>query len=162
EAQKCLFKTAPLMLGSDPFHPSGRLLREAESLLGIRHFEGHRGLVQGLAFSRDGRRLLSGSGDTTVRLWDTETGKEVRRFEGHTEEVWSVGFAPDGRHAISGSLDGTVRLWALDSGQEVGRLNVEKGKGGFRLALSPKSPQVLVGGSAGLRLWDVETGKEVR
>ena len=51
----------------------------------LRVFEGHTAMVGGVAFSPNGKRALSCSGDKTVRLWDLETGKELLRLEGHTE-----------------------------------------------------------------------------
>jgi WD40 repeat protein len=73
------------------------------------------GYVLGMALSTDGRRLLTGHEDKTVRLWDTTTGKELQRFEGHTDRVISVAFSHDGTRALSGGADGTVRLWGLPS-----------------------------------------------
>jgi WD40 repeat protein len=72
-----------------------------------------------VAFSPDGRRVLTGSWDETAILWDAERGEKLRTFQGHTEPVWSVAFSPDGRSVLTGSWDGTTRLWDAESGQEV-------------------------------------------
>jgi WD40 repeat protein len=72
--------------------------------------EGHSGGVNSIACSLDGSQIVSGSADTTVRLWDAKTGKELAKLEGHRKVVSSVAFSPDGVHIISGSFDGTVRV----------------------------------------------------
>ena len=73
---------------------------------------GHKGALA-LAFSADGRCVLSGSDDQTAQLWDAQTGKELVAFEGHTGPVTSVALSPDGRLALTGSEDRTARLWDL-------------------------------------------------
>ncbi len=85
----------------------------------LRKFEGHTGVVFGLAFAADGRRLVSGGWDHTARLWDVATGKELRKLEGHAAEVGDVAFSSDGRRVLTGSNDQTLRLWDLESGREL-------------------------------------------
>jgi WD40 repeat protein len=79
----------------------------------VRRFTGHTDWVKSVAFSPDGRFVLSGSEDQALRLWEVATGQEVHRFTGHTGGVWSVAFSPDGRYVLSGSYDQTLRLWLL-------------------------------------------------
>jgi WD40 repeat protein len=69
--------------------------------------------VWGLDISPDGRYALSGSEDSTVILWDFETGELLRRFTGHTGWVPSVAFSPDGQTAFSVSDDGTLIQWQV-------------------------------------------------
>jgi WD40 repeat protein len=78
-----------------------------------RRFEGHTNRVLGLALSSDGRRLLTAGEDRTIRLWDTQTGKQLEALKGHSEAVTCVTFAREGHRALSGSMDRTVRLWGL-------------------------------------------------
>jgi len=71
--------------------------------------QGHTSFVKSVAFSLDGRHIVSGSLDKTIRVWDAQTGAQVGNpLQGHTKEVNSVAFSPDGRHIVSGSLDQTI------------------------------------------------------
>jgi WD40 repeat protein len=75
--------------------------------------KGHNAVVNTVAFTPDGQRILSGSNDQTVRLWDAATGKLLHTFTGHTSGVRKVVVCPDGRRALSGSYDHTLRIWDL-------------------------------------------------
>ena len=70
-----------------------------------------------IAFSPDGKSIISGSGDKTIKHWSVETGQLLQTFKGHKHWVLSVAFSPDGKSIISGSKDGTIRHWQIDAKQ---------------------------------------------
>jgi len=61
----------------------------------------------------DGRRVVSGSSDKTLRVWDLASGRLLHTLEGHRTAVQAVAVTPDGRFAVSGSSDGTLRVWDI-------------------------------------------------
>jgi WD40 repeat protein len=127
----------------------------------LRKFEGHADEVKGVAFAPDGRYGLSGSVDTTMRLWDLATGKEMRVFKGHTKQVWGVAYHPNGRQIVSTSWDATARLWEAATGQEVRRYQHPIDVNG--VALTRDGKWMLTGcDDHDVRLWDVGTGQELR
>src|SRR6266576_1166993 len=76
--------------------------------------------VISVAFSPDGTRIVSGSNDRTIRVWDAHSGDVVAGpFEGHTSSVRSVAFSPDGTCIVSSSSDRTSRVWDAHSGDIV-------------------------------------------
>jgi WD40 repeat protein len=75
-----------------------------------------------VAFSPDGKQVVSGSWDNTVRLWDAATGTALQTLEGHLSSVASVAFSPDGKQVVSGSWDNIVRLWDAATGTALQRL----------------------------------------
>jgi WD40 repeat protein/serine/threonine protein kinase len=128
----------------------------------IRTLKGHTKGVSSVAYSRDGKRLASASGDGTVKLWDVGTGREVRTLRGHTALVVSVAYSPDGRHLASVSADRTVKVWDTQTGRVA--LTLE-GHGGVvrNVAFSPDG-RLLAGGCRDrtVRMWDAQTGEEKR
>jgi hypothetical protein len=82
-------------------------------------FLGHTDSVWSVSFSPDGTRIVSGSSDCTVRVWDAATGLPLGEpFQGHTSSVSSVSFSPDGTCILSGSYDSTVRVWDAATAQQ--------------------------------------------
>ena len=80
----------------------------------VQKLTGHQSGVLSVAVTPDGRYIVSGSQDKTVRVWERDTGKEVQKLTGHHDWVTSVAVTPDGRYIVSGSLDQTVRVWSID------------------------------------------------
>jgi WD40 repeat protein len=118
---------------------------------------GHGHPVRGVAFSPDGRRIVSGAHDGTVRVWDRHTGSELLCLKGHEKWVTSVAFSPDGRRIVSGSDDGTVRVWDAERGGELLCLRVHRG-GVQSVAFSPDGCQIISGGGEGnVQVWDSQT-----
>ena len=64
-----------------------------------------------VAYSPNGRHIISGSGDRTIRIWDAETCDAVgNALEGHTHSVSSAAYSSDGQHVASGLYDNTIRV----------------------------------------------------
>ncbi len=142
----------------------------------VKRFEGHRKPVNAVAFSPDGKYVLTGSDDHSARLWNVKTAKEVRQFRGHTSPINSVAFSPDGRLVLTGSgeafklhNDNQACLWDTLSGKQL-RSFPALSPSVSSAIFSPDGQYVLTCNSAGLvgkahnavQMWSVQTGKEVR
>ncbi|WP_133512265.1 WD40 repeat domain-containing protein [Candidatus Thiosymbion oneisti] len=116
---------------------------------------------QGVAFAPDGRSVLSGSDDSTMKLWDLSSGQKIRTFSGPSG-VFAIALAPDGRRALSGGVDNTLRLWDLISGKEI-RTFTGHSNAVHAIAFSPDGRSVLSGSwDNTLKLWDLNSGKKLR
>ncbi len=185
------------------FSPDGRMLASSSADRSIilwdvasgqviRRLLGHGDWINRLAFTPDGRRLLSCSGnflitiiplpflpaseDTTVRLWDVETGELLRIFgsdgAGHRGPVMSLRLSPDGRFAASGDATGLIIIWDVETGQEVRRLespgdwvnSLDFDPDGRLLISGLGKPSIGGSGSSSTvaALWDLETGQRLR
>ncbi|HET9623811.1 MAG TPA: protein kinase [Kofleriaceae bacterium] len=104
-----------------------------------------------VAVSGDGRRIASGLGDRTVRIWDAATGQVIDILRGHSDLVYDVAFSPDGSELASGSYDKTLRIWDLASK----RHRVLRGHTGPVSRVAWRNASQLVTGSADgtIRLW---------
>jgi hypothetical protein len=76
--------------------------------------QGHKGKVTGVAFTPDGRRIVTGSWDETVRFWDAGTGRETACYELRIGKVNAVAVSPDGSRVAAGSLEGKLAVFDLE------------------------------------------------
>ncbi len=129
---------------------------------GFRSFGGgHKDAVTAVVITPDGRFVLSGSQDTTIRLWNLTTREFLWVFEGHTEQILSLAVSHDGRYVASGSQDKTIRLWNLETGRAQW-ITRGHSRGVTALAFTPDGRHLVSGGWDGtLRLWNLETGRNV-
>ena len=73
--------------------------------------------MKAVAFSWDGSRVVSGSNDKTVQIWNAITGKIEAKLKGHTDSVKAVAFSWDGSRVVSGSNDKTIQIWNATTGK---------------------------------------------
>ena len=117
------------------------------------------GIVWTVAFSPDGKYMLTGNDDTTATLWDVQSGQEVRRFIGHTTGVVRVRFSPDGKTVLTVSPNDSIRMWDAATGQEIYRIVTDTplrfmvyAYGGKTIYTSSEDKTI--------KQWDAASGKE--
>lgn len=139
--------------------PSGQLVFELHS---------EAGTPRCVSVSFDGKMILSGHEDNTLKLWDSHSGKLIRSFNTLIplafmkpyEGITAAGLSPDGRWTVSGSADGTIKIWRNDNGTEWRTLKGHTGTIGL-VCFSPDSKSAFTAGADGsVRMWDIESGTE--
>ncbi|KIJ52177.1 hypothetical protein M422DRAFT_80965, partial [Sphaerobolus stellatus SS14] len=143
-------------------------------------FHGHTDRVRSVAFSPDGQRVVSGSDDTTIRIWNVQTGNSIASsFQGHTDPIISVAFTPDrqklltghtssvlsvafspgGQRIVSGSYDNTIRIWDAQTGTLIGDPLTGHTYSVSSVAFSPDGQRIVSGSDdKAIRIWDAQTG----
>ena len=129
--------------------------------------KGHKDRVTSVAFSPDSKRIVSGSMDKTVNVWETATGKLLLTARGHTAKVQSAAFSPDGKRIVSGSAavpidpeDNTVRVWDARTGRILLTLKGHSA-GVYSVAFRPDGKMMASGSEdTTIILWDVKPGKK--
>jgi len=155
------FQNYPILAGAD--HDGTIKIWELQTLTLMRILKGHENKVEAIAFSPDGKYLVSGSDDCTVKVWRVSTGECIQTLAEHTEGVWSIAWSPNGQTLASGCIPGDrgaiIKLWDVQTGQCLHTLQGHQHTV-RSLAFTPDS-QTLVSGSADstLRLWKVPTGE---
>ncbi len=136
----------------------------------VRTLEGHMDQVMAAAVLPDGRRAVSASNDTTLKVWDLQTGRCLHTLMGHTQGVRAVVILPDGRCAVSASNDATIKVWDLENGCCTRTLRGHTGMV-HSLALLSDGRHAVSGAGASmdwsvkdnsLKVWDLETGECLR
>jgi len=124
-------------------------------------FRGHSDGVIAMAISPDGKRIVSGSDDKTIKIWDSASGDELMTLRGHDDWISSVAFSPDGKRIISGSADNTVKVWDSATGAELMTLrgHIDDVYG---IAISPDGKRIVSGSiDKTIRVWNATNGDEL-
>ena len=127
--------------------------------------------INSIAFSPDGKRIVSGSGnlisqslDTSARVWDAYTGAEISSliYDTPDVEVSAVVFSLDSKYVASstgGSYNNTVTVWEADTGKEIAIMVHDSGS--LRAAFSPDGSYIVSAGDKTARVWETQTGVEL-
>jgi WD40 repeat protein len=123
----------------------------------LRTLGGHKGGVNGVTFSPDGRHILTASSDLTARVWNVRTGALIHNLIGHGPNygVWSAKYSPDGRLIVTTSDDST-RVWDASSFAQILVLD-----GAVDAEFSPNGKRIVSAQVGTTKLWDVATGGEI-
>ena len=125
----------------------------------LNRLESHSSSVISVAFSPDGKTIVTGSLDGTIKLWNLQ-GEVIESLKGHRNGVNSVAFSPDGDNIASVGNDGTVKLWNLQ-GKEIKTLTGHTGSVNS-VAFSPDGDTIAsVGNDGTVKLWNLQ-GKEIK
>jgi WD40 repeat protein/energy-coupling factor transporter ATP-binding protein EcfA2 len=120
----------------------------------------HESWVNSVNYSPDGKYIVSGSYDKTIRIWDAKTGILVGKpFQGHQDGVTSVVYSPDGKRIASGSRDYSARIWDTKTGTLIGKPLQHGDNTVISVVYSPDGKRIVSGNTDNtLRIWDTKTG----
>ncbi len=123
--------------------------------------QGHQDTVLGIAWSHDGRKLATASGDKTAKVWEAGTGRELLTLSGHQKAVLSVAWSPDSNDLATASADQKVKVWDTGTGQELLTLSGHEGAV-FSVAWSPDGSKLATASSdQTAKVWDARTGRDL-
>jgi WD40 repeat protein len=119
---------------------------------------GHKSSVYTVAYSPDGNRIVTASGDNTAKVWDVQTGYLLLDLQGHTKRVISAVFSPDGKKILTASNDETAKIWDAESGSLL--LNLSAHTWWINVAkFSPDGKKVITASQdKTVKIWDAEKG----
>ncbi|MFM6108296.1 MAG: WD40 repeat domain-containing protein, partial [Sphaerospermopsis kisseleviana] len=145
-------------------HPWLRTLTPSLTQAGgslLRTLSGHSSSVNAVAVTADNQRVISGSDDNTVKVWNLQTGEEQFTLEGHSSWVNAVAVTADNQRVISGSWDNTVKVWNLQTGEE--QFTLEGHSGWVNAVAVTADNQRVISGSWDntVKVWNLQTGKEL-
>jgi WD40 repeat protein/serine/threonine protein kinase len=117
--------------------------------------------VWSVRFINKGSHLITGGRDNSLKIWNSDTGKNVSTLKGHTRDVQSVAISNDGEYIVSGSRDQTIKIWNLKSSFD--KWVIHDGPNGiWSIAFSPDG-KILASGSVGhqIKLWNSDTQEQI-
>jgi WD40 repeat protein len=121
---------------------------------------GHTGSVRVMAFTPDGKRIISGADDSTLKVWDLVSGTEVSTLTGHSGIINDVAIRRDGKLAISASDDYTLKVWDLEGTYQSRAAAGHQGEVNV-VVVQPDGKRVVSGADDGLvKVWKLETTSE--
>jgi len=117
--------------------------------------------IETLDYSRNGKMIIS-AGGTSLRLWDTSTGRGIRTFIDVKDAIYSVAFSPDDKFVITGCANHKAVLWDVETGKAIKTFTGQTKDDLIEsAAFSPDGRSVLTCGSDKIiRLWDIASGQE--
>jgi WD40 repeat protein len=132
-------------------------------LRAFKPLDGHTGKIMSLAFSSDGKPLVSGSAEKSICIWDAETGRITSgHIRGHSDDIRSVAFSPDGKCLVSGSSDKTIRVWDAKTGEMLHSPLRGHTHSVLSLVFSPDGLHIASSSAdKTIRIWDAGTGRVV-
>ncbi len=124
---------------------------------------GHTAAITDAQFSADGRLLVTGSADYTLKVWDVATGVLLRTLDSHTEAVSSIAVSADGRVVVSGADDRLVKVWDVETGRVLHTFDAHRVRGFevLDVQLSRDGRRLLSRDSQGWILWGVPARREL-
>jgi len=128
----------------------------------VRILTGHSFWVLGVAIAPDGKTAISASSDKTLKIWDTETGRQLQTLTGHTKPVLGVAIAPDGKQAISASWDTTLKIWDTETGRELRTLTGHTREVLAVAIATDGRTAISASRDRTLKIWDTNSGRELR
>ena len=122
---------------------------------------GHEGGVGSIALSPNGKRIISASGDKTIKVWDAATGTELMTLRGHEDSVASATLSPNGERIVSGDYDGIIKVWDASTGDELKTLRGHQGAV-YGVAFSPDGRRIISWSEdKTIKVWDAASGDEI-
>ena len=125
----------------------------------LKTLNGHSYPITSVAYSPDGKKIISGSWDNTIKIWDANTGECLKTLEGHSNVVRSVAYSPDGTKIISGSTDKTIKIWNANRGKCLQTLEGHSDRV-YSVAYSPDGRKIISGSlDKTVKIWDANKGQ---